>query len=439
MYKVLLPLCSLFAVRSQFMRGAVQRNSMDPCQLADQTMSHSQVMYLIGDQNTKGSVYARCWNGKVECHIEEAIPDKPDTETVSCDAVAHPDFKRRLQVISNNPWPQGVVCYNPIDTALFSAPEIEIITRSFADFNAKTNLQFVQLDQCQALPNAQDVCGGCQNSIEFIKDEDLCYSQLGYQAEPGQVVSIGTDCFREDDFIIIHELGHAVGLFHEHSHPERNIVVLQDTIPPNVSPLNFIKNTDPRTSTTAYDVDSVMHYPLDSRMCIPKGNAADYCDLGQTENCIVPTEEDCDRADPIIARIGPDLEGLSAGDQLALATIYGDATAAPPTVAPIATATTAPVETAAPVLATAAPTIAVTAAPVVPSTLAPIAVTAAPVAPTVSTTLAPITLTAMTAAPSTAPVSTLAPPVVTVAPPVEVAPPTSGPVVFPHRSNVFAL
>lgn len=372
MYKVLLSLCSLVAVRSQFMRGAVQRNSMDPCQLADQTMTHSQVMYLIGDQNTKGSVYARCWNGNVECHIEEAIPDKPDTETVSCDAIAHPDFKRHLQVISSNPWPQGVVCYDPIDTTLFSAPEIEIITRSFADFNAKTNLQFVQLDQCQGLPNAQDVCGGCQNSIEFIKDGDLCYSQLGYQAEPGQVVSIGTDCFREDDFIIIHELGHAVGLYHEHSHPERNIVVLQDTIPPDVSPLNFIKNTDPRTSTTTYDVDSVMHYPLDSRMCIPKGNAADYCDLGQTENCIVPTEQDCDRADPIIARIGPDLDGLSSGDQIALATIYRDATA---TLAPI---TTAP--TLAPITVTAAPT------------LAPITVTAAPItaAPTVSPTVSPV-------------------------------------------------
>ena len=313
------------------LRGSIEIERIsDDCVLNGEALGHAGIVYLTGNSTMRGSIYARCWNGTVECHVEEAVADKPDTEIVDCSEANNPRHDRRLQAMENQSWPQGVVCYEPLNDNVFSQNEQSVVQASFTEFKTKTAVSFMTIDECQQQPNAQDLCGNCQNYIEFIKDGNNCYSMLGYTATPAQQLSIGTVCFRAGEWIILHEIGHALGMYHEHAHPERNLVMIPSAIDPSTGAQNFQKVRSHNAVFRDYDVDSVMHYPLDARMCVPLGNAADYCDYGETENCIIATENDCDRNAPEALRAGPDQNGLSPGDVLAIAAVYGEASAISP-------------------------------------------------------------------------------------------------------------
>ena len=65
------------------------------------------------------------------------------------------------------------------------------------------------------------------------------------------------------DKIVLHELGHAIGFFHEHTRPDRDefIDIIYDNIRDGAES-NFYKNQPGRTNTLGlgYDLQSVMHY-----------------------------------------------------------------------------------------------------------------------------------------------------------------------------------
>lgn len=266
------------------------------------------------------TIYARCWDGKVKCHVQDITPDKGDSKIIPCPEVSK--HSRKLQVVkSAQPWPERTMCYYPIDPILFQDTERDLINRAMNDYRGKTNLRFIPIGECSGT-----ACGSCKNGIKFIKDAENCYSSLGYQNKPIQVVSLASQCFGDGAFVPLHELGHAVGLFHEHTHPDRNVIILADGIAENQSPLDYVINSSPSTQLEPYDIDSVMHYPLDGvRLCIPTGDPKEYCDLGQDPlNCKVPTRNDCDEeaSAAMHGRIGPDGKGLSRGDVAALEKLY---------------------------------------------------------------------------------------------------------------------
>ncbi|KAF8792952.1 Astacin-like metalloprotease toxin 1 [Argiope bruennichi] len=89
-----------------------------------------------------------------------------------------------------------------------------------------------------------------------------CYStSIGKKKYGGrQDVSLGLGC----GFIgtVVHELGHAIGLSHEHSRSDRDlhITVYKNNIDPNrIGQFNI---TDPKIEfkTTRYNCESIMHY-----------------------------------------------------------------------------------------------------------------------------------------------------------------------------------
>lgn len=100
-----------------------------------------------------------------------------------------------------------------------------------------------------------------QHYIVFTERPCGCCSFVGKRGNGAQAISIGKNC---DKFgIVVHELGHVVGFWHEHTRPDRDAHV--DIVTHNIltgQEYNFNKLTDEEVNSMglAYDFDSIMHY-----------------------------------------------------------------------------------------------------------------------------------------------------------------------------------
>ncbi len=86
-----------------------------------------------------------------------------------------------------------------------------------------------------------------------------CSSYIGNNHIAGQAITIGSACSTGN---AIHETGHAIGLYHEHTREDRNTFVKVNTA--NIDP-NRTGNFDQQISMSddlgTYDYGSIMHYP----------------------------------------------------------------------------------------------------------------------------------------------------------------------------------
>ncbi|NP_001277932.1 astacin-like metalloendopeptidase isoform a precursor [Mus musculus] len=154
----------------------------------------------------------------------------------------------RLLSVTNNKWPKGVGGFVEIPFLLsrkYDELSRRVIMDAFAEFERFTCIRFVayhgQRDFVSILPMAG------------------CFSGVG-RSGGMQVVSLAPTCLRKGRGIVLHELMHVLGFWHEHSRADRDryIQVNWNEILPGFE-INFIKSRS-TNMLVPYDYSSVMHY-----------------------------------------------------------------------------------------------------------------------------------------------------------------------------------
>ncbi|MBC7926065.1 MAG: hypothetical protein H7039_10460 [Bryobacteraceae bacterium] len=98
-----------------------------------------------------------------------------------------------------------------------------------------------------------------ENYIRFVPRDGVCSSFVGMLGRE-QAINLGTNCSTGN---IIHEIGHAVGMFHEQSRNDRDLWM--QLLPENVDQRqlgNFEQVLSSGLDTGGYDYGSVMHYAV---------------------------------------------------------------------------------------------------------------------------------------------------------------------------------
>ncbi len=202
------------------------------------------------------------------------------------------DLSSQSLVINGNRWSGGIIPF--VINANVSAAGRTNILSAIAHWEQKTPINFV----------ARTTQG---DFVEFVRGTSAgaCSSFVGRQGGRQEIrLTPSGDCSRGT---LIHEIGHAVGLYHEQSRIDRETYVdIQDQNIESGREHNFAPQIFGATILGAYDYGSIMHY-----------GAFDFCKKTSTGACVGPTIVTRPAGIPIGQR-----SGLSRGDIAGVLRIY---------------------------------------------------------------------------------------------------------------------
>lgn len=140
-------------------------------------------------------------------------------------------------------WPGGLVPYTVVQALR------TVVNQAIAHFQTNTRIRFVE----RTAANAAQF----PNFVAF-EQQDGCWSQVGMRGGR-QVISLGAGC--ETTGIAVHEICHALGLWHEQSREDRdqNVRIVWANIEPGREH-NFNQQITDGDDIGGYDFGSVMHY-----------------------------------------------------------------------------------------------------------------------------------------------------------------------------------
>ncbi|KAM5227803.1 astacin-like metalloendopeptidase [Ctenodactylus gundi] len=188
------------------------------------------------------------WDKDIPAINQGLIPsESPDGSFLVEGDIIRPSLFRMLSV-TNNKWPKsagGVVEVPFLLSSKYDEPSRQVILEALAEFERFTCIRFVAYQG--------------QRDFVSIMPMSGCFSGVG-RSGGMQVVSLAPACLRRGRGIVLHELMHVLGFWHEHARADRDryIRVNWNEIRPGFE-INFVKSQS-SNMLVPYDYSSVMHY-----------------------------------------------------------------------------------------------------------------------------------------------------------------------------------
>ena len=159
---------------------------------------------------------------------------------------SHSRRRRAATAIRERLWPDGIIPY--VIEGNFTGDQRAMFNKAMRHWENHTCITFVKrTTQTDYIVFTHRSCG--------------CCSYVGRKGDGSQAVSVGKNC---DKFgVVVHELGHVVGFWHEHTRPDRDlyITVKYENIMEGQQ-YNFEKLKPDAIDSLGepYDYGSIMHY-----------------------------------------------------------------------------------------------------------------------------------------------------------------------------------
>ncbi|KAM9662669.1 tolloid-like protein 1 isoform 2-T2 [Morphnus guianensis] len=155
-------------------------------------------------------------------------------------------FPRAATSRTERIWPGGVIPY--VIGGNFTGTQRAMFKQAMRHWEKYTCVTFIERSDEESY-------------IVFTYRPCGCCSYVGRRGNGPQAISIGKNC---DKFgIVVHELGHVIGFWHEHTRPDRDdhVTIIRENIQPGQE-YNFLKMEPGEVNSLGepYDFDSIMHY-----------------------------------------------------------------------------------------------------------------------------------------------------------------------------------
>ncbi|XP_055940547.1 astacin-like metalloprotease toxin 5 [Argiope bruennichi] len=143
-------------------------------------------------------------------------------------------------------WPNGRVPYQMDPYTTYDSKEKEMIKKAMAEYEEKTCIRFVEKDEDE-------------KDFILIFAGRGCYSKVG-RTGGIQALSFGKGCFQHST--LVHELGHAIGFYHEHTRSDRDdyITIHWDAIMNSAKDQFYKLRPSENRILDTFDYNSIMLY-----------------------------------------------------------------------------------------------------------------------------------------------------------------------------------